>query len=109
MVGLFLLTVLVGNGDRKINRRMVVERHAPRFSHANGHIDPIATGFNALTVGNGEFAFTADLTGLQSLNTSYDGHGSFPLLTMSNWGWHTPHPSTLGVSGIADVTNAERY
>lgn len=44
-----------------------------------------------LTVGNGEFAFTADITGLQTLRKEYAGKG-VPLCTMSQWGWHeTPN------------------
>ena len=53
---------------------------------------------NVVTVGNGEFAFTMDLTGLQSLNASYHLPG-FPLYTQSNWGWHTPDPAAYGVNG----------
>ena len=39
-----------------------------------------------LTVGNGELAFTADITGMQSL---YRHYRTVPLCTMSQWGWHT--------------------
>ncbi|MDR1766137.1 MAG: glycoside hydrolase family 65 [Lachnospiraceae bacterium] len=40
-----------------------------------------------LTVGNGDFAFTADVTGTQSL---YDAYlDTAPLCTMSTWGWHS--------------------
>ena len=45
-----------------------------------------------LTVGNGETAFTADVTGLQTLNATYTAP---PLQTMTHaeWGWHvTPPP-----------------
>ena len=88
---------LFGASAAAIDRRAVVERHSPRFVHSEA-VDPRSTAFNALTVGNGEFAFTADLTGLQSLNRSYPGTGSFPLLTLSNWGWHAPDPATVGVT-----------
>ena len=40
-----------------------------------------------LSVGNGEFAFTADVTGLQSLWRRYEG--TVPLCTQSQWGWHS--------------------
>ncbi|MGN6726610.1 MAG: glycoside hydrolase family 65, partial [Tepidisphaeraceae bacterium] len=40
-----------------------------------------------LTVGNGEFAFTADITGLQTFPGVYAE--GVPLCTMSQWGWHT--------------------
>ncbi len=41
----------------------------------------------SLSVGNGEFAFTTDLTGLQTFYEDYE-YG-VPLGTQSNWGWHT--------------------
>ena len=39
-----------------------------------------------LSVGNGEFAFTADATGLQTFPEVYD---VIPLCTQSQWGWHS--------------------
>jgi hypothetical protein len=39
-----------------------------------------------LSVGNGEFAFTADITGLQTFRGDYE---YFPLCTMSQWAWHS--------------------
>lgn len=41
-----------------------------------------------LSVGNGDFAFTVDVTGLQSLYDEYNKKLT-PLCTMSQWGWHT--------------------
>lgn len=86
-----LLGVLVARSHGAIDRAAVVGRHNVRFRHTSP-IDPTATSYNALTVGNGEFAFTADLTGLQSLNSTYHMPSAYPLYTMSNWGWHTPDP-----------------
>ena len=40
-----------------------------------------------LSVGNGEFVFTADVTGVQTLYEEY--RDAFPLCTMGNFGWHT--------------------
>lgn len=46
---------------------------------------------NPLTVGNGEFAFTADVTGLQTFAQAFTN--TIPLGTLSHWGWHTaPNP-----------------
>ena len=46
---------------------------------------------NPLTVGNGEFAFTADATGLQTFPDAFTN--TIPLGTLSHWGWHTfPNP-----------------
>jgi hypothetical protein len=40
-----------------------------------------------LSLGNGEFAFTADITGLQTFPGHY--RNAVPLCTMSQWGWHS--------------------
>ena len=61
-----------------IDRKAVVSRNHPLVSKA----DPLA----ALTVGNGHFATTVDVTGLQTFPDHYkDG---IPLTAMSDWGWH---------------------
>ncbi len=62
-----------------IDRKKLVGQHNPKLNQ----IDPASP----LTVGNGEFAFTADVTGLQSLYEAY--REECPLCTMSQWGWHT--------------------
>lgn len=41
----------------------------------------------SLSVGNGEFAFTTDVTGLQTFYSEYEN--GVTLGTQSNWGWHT--------------------
>ncbi|MCD7841203.1 MAG: glycoside hydrolase family 65 [Lachnospiraceae bacterium] len=63
----------------RINRKELVERFSPMLREVDTT--------SPLTVGNGEFAFTADVTGLQSLYDSY--RKDCPLCTMSQWGWHT--------------------
>lgn len=69
-----------------IDRRAVVARHSPRFQCLTA--SSCAADFQ--TLGNGGFAFTADVTGLQTFNTSA------PLNTLSNWGWHTtPIPKSV--------------
>src|ERR1051325_4661892 len=46
---------------------------------------------NPLSVGNGEFAFTVDATGLQTFADDFTN--TIPLGTLSQWGWHTfPNP-----------------
>ena len=62
-----------------IDRRAVVRRNNPLIRK----IDPLSP----LSVGNGEFAFTADVTGLQTFPRRYEK--DMPLCTQSNWGWHT--------------------
>jgi len=61
-----------------IDRRAVVDRNCP----LQRRLDPLSP----LSVGNGEFAFTADITGLQTFPREYDS--AMPLCTMSQWGWH---------------------
>lgn len=63
----------------KIDRRAVVQRHNPHITH----IDTLAS----LSVGNGEFAFTCDVTGLQTFHRLYAK--GVPLGTMAQWGWHS--------------------
>lgn len=62
-----------------IDRQAVVNRNNP---HVTG-LDSMAS----LTVGNGNFAFTVDATGLQTFPQLYR-HGVC-LGTFSNWGWHS--------------------
>lgn len=75
-----------------IDRRAVVARH-------NVHLrapDPQ----HVLSVGNGDFAYTADITGMQSFTDYHDpmaalsaGSAAVNTATMSTWGWHhMPNP-----------------
>ena len=56
---------------------------------------PVLRAFDTgspLSVGNGELAFTADVTGLQTFAEAYDE--TIPLGTLAQWGWHTaPNPN----------------
>ncbi|GAB3010274.1 hypothetical protein GCM10027051_09890 [Niabella terrae] len=62
----------------RIDRKAVVERHTVELNHT----DTLA----ALSVGNGQFAFTVDITGLQTFPDAYEN--GVPLGTQSEWGWH---------------------
>jgi hypothetical protein len=69
------------HGAEKIDRAALVKRH-----------NPVVKGFDpraCLSVGNGEFAFTADATGLQTFPEAYN---VIPLCTQSQWGWHSFPP-----------------
>ena len=66
------------NTTAAIDRQSVVIRNNPIITEA----DNLAS----LSVGNGHFAATVDVTGLQSFPFEY-GAG-VPLNTMSDWGWH---------------------
>jgi hypothetical protein len=74
------------SGVGLIDRAALVKRHSPVLRK----LDPLSP----LSLGNGEFAFTADITGLQTFPREYE-HG-MPLCAMSQWGWHTsPLPPGL--------------
>src|SRR3954467_4316929 len=69
----------------RIDRHALVTRHNPRITQ----IDPWAP----LSVGNGEFCFTADVTGLQTFADFYHAHG-IGLETQARWSWHSnPNPN----------------
>lgn len=68
----------------RIDRQALVTRHDPVLRE----FDPESP----LSVGNGEFAFTADVTGLQTFAEAFEQ--TIPLGTLSQWGWHTaPNPN----------------
>jgi len=73
-------------GRSRIDRAALVRRH-----------NPVVTRFDpgsALSLGNGEFAFTADITGLQTF--AAECAGSFPVCTTAHWAWHSfPMPAGL--------------
>lgn len=70
-------------GAPPIDRHALVTRHTVRLDR----LDPESP----LSVGNGEFAFTVDATGLQTFPELYEK--TIPLGTLSQWGWHTfPNP-----------------
>ncbi|GAA2993529.1 hypothetical protein JOD63_001614 [Microbacterium terrae] len=76
-----------------IDRAGVVSRHKLILSAA----DPE----NVVSMGNGDFAFNADLTGMQSFPAFHDpvvgqreGRTVVNTTTMSSWGWHSmPNPA----------------
>jgi hypothetical protein len=63
----------------KIDRKALVERH----TIINNKFDSLSS----LSVGNGNFAFTVDVTGMQSFPDAYAK--GVPLGTQSTWGWHS--------------------
>ena len=67
------------NNDPGIDRFALVTRH--------NIVNSVADSLASLSVGNGEFAFTVDITGLQTFPEFYSR--GISLGTMSNWGWHT--------------------
>lgn len=76
---LFYSCTVQKENSGKIDRYSVVSRHNVQ----NNSFDTLSS----LTVGNGEFAFTVDATGLQTFPELYSV--GVPLGTMSEWGWHS--------------------
>ncbi|MBC2606700.1 hypothetical protein [Pelagicoccus albus] len=74
--------------EAQIDRRAVVQRHSVH----NTRVDPES----ALTLGNGDFALTVDVTGLQGLERVYYDNG-LPLETRNTWTWHS-FPNTDGLT-----------
>lgn len=61
-----------------VDREVIFDRNNPIITQP----DPLAS----LTVGNGKFATTVDVTGLQSYPDYYKT--GIPLCAQSDWGWH---------------------
>ncbi|HNY40358.1 MAG TPA: glycoside hydrolase family 65 [Bryobacteraceae bacterium] len=79
------------SGESGLERRALVLRHNPVQRAVNPR--------SPLSVGNGEFAFTVDVTGLQSIAGVYDK--AMPLCTQSQWGWHSfPFPDGSPASDL---------
>lgn len=77
-----LAVALAACGSEKetpIDREALLARNNPQVST----FDSLAS----LSVGNGEFAFTVDATGLQTFPEMYSK--GVPLGTQSQWGWHS--------------------
>ncbi|KAI1781171.1 Six-hairpin glycosidase-like protein [Hypoxylon cercidicola] len=89
---LLFLTALRGiYATCKIDRRHVVRSFNPR-RNASSETTP-------LQVGNGNFAFGVDVTGLQTFS---------PFATMSTWGWHNfSLPTTSGQTSVDDFTGLD--
>ena len=117
IVGALAISLVVPLGafatGEPIDRRALVARHDPSIRK----LDPESP----LSVGNGEFAFTADVTGLQTFPEAYED--TIPLGTESQWGWHTaPNPDGWSIErfrfeafpshgrnvGYADIPNDQR-
>ena len=81
LCGLLMMCSAFSSGAQQpvnINRKAVVQRH----NVENTDLDSLG----ALTVGNGAFAYTADVTGMQSFPEYY--RNGVSLGTQSEWGWN---------------------
>ena len=75
--------------DESIDRHALVTRHNIEWNDLHGQIP----------LGNGEFCFNADATGLQTFGGS----------TMSHWGWHSaPLPPSSTAADIPPTGTVEK-
>ncbi|RZJ06484.1 MAG: hypothetical protein EOP39_19050 [Rubrivivax sp.] len=71
-------------GAEPIDRHAVVARNNPHLTRVDA--------WAPLSLGNGQFCFTADVTGLQTFAQHYGQHG-IALETQARWSWHEdPNP-----------------
>ena len=96
----FLWTTIVLHGcstqeseSARIDRYKLVSRHNVVLTKADT--------LGSLSVGNGEFAFTVDVSGLQTFRGEYEN--GIPLGTQSQWGWHsTPSERNYTLNDVAE-------
>ena len=80
VLAICFITVSFTVKAQKIDRFALVNRHNVILNET----DPLAP----LSVGNGDFAYTADVTGMQSLEQYYYDNG-IPLETLGTFAWHS--------------------
>jgi len=84
--------------QNKIDRQSLVQRH--------NVINTKADSLSSLSAGNGSFAFTADITGMQSFPDAYAK--GVPLGTQSEWGWHSfPNKENLRIEEAQKIYELE--
>lgn len=92
-LGSLAWAVLATTVSSRIDRRRVIEKFNP-VRHQSSNSTPIQ-------VGNGNFAFGVDVTGLQTF---------FPYATLSSWGWHNfSLPTTPGQTNPDDFAGLDWY
>lgn len=79
IISISFISTNEGKASQLIDRKSLVERNNPTVTQFDS--------LSSLSVGNGEFAFTTDITGLQTFQ-DYCKDG-VPLGTQSQWGWHS--------------------
>ncbi|KAF1843713.1 uncharacterized protein K460DRAFT_287797 [Cucurbitaria berberidis CBS 394.84] len=88
---LFLLSVVSPSVESKINRKSIIQQYNLKLNQSHP--------YSPVQVGNGNFAFGVDITGLQTF---------LPHNTLSSWGWHNSSlPSTPNQTSPADYTGVE--
>lgn len=93
-----IICLLAACSPAKINREALYERNNPKLNA----VDTLGS----LTVGNGRFAYTVDITGMQTFPNEYAN--GVPLCTMSEWGWHS-FPNTENYRAEETYKNTELF
>lgn len=79
-------------GAEPIDREALVRRNSPSLRTVD--VDA------PLTVGNGGFGFSADITGLQTFAEEYHRHG-VPVETLCRWAWYSePNPEGYDIKDV---------
>lgn len=88
-------------GAASVDRPAVVARHTVVLTNTDL--------WSPLSVGNGAFCFTADLTGLQTFAADYVD--ALPLGTFADWSWHSaPNPHGYRLEDtLVDLTAADGH
>jgi hypothetical protein len=68
-----------GSDAKSIDREALVNRHRVKVTSFDS--------LSSLSIGNGSFAYTVDLTGLQTFPEKHEN--GIPLGTQAEWGWHS--------------------
>ena len=88
-------TLSFARAAEKIDRHTLVTRHNPVITR----VDPDAT----LTVGNGNFAFGCDITGMQTFAEFHHRNG-IPVEILSRWCWVTdPNPNNYTLADASKL------
>ena len=89
---IFFLQLIIAGCSGKIDLFALVSRHNVNL------IKPDT--LDSLNVGNGEFAYTGDITGMQTFYEEYEN--GISLGTQSQWGWHTtPTHSNYTINDVS--------
>ena len=80
-----------------IQREALIKKYNPKLNTVNTAAP--------MVLGNGNFAFNADITGLQTLYEEYEK--ACPVLTMSNFGWHISKNEKGGVYSESDILQTQ--
>ncbi len=79
IISIFLVSITCNAQQKNIDREALTKRNSPVVTSMDS--------LSSLSLGNGSFAFTADVTGLQTFPEFYSS--GVPLGTQSHWGWHS--------------------